>query len=316
MDKDNILVSIRCTTYNQEKYIGKCLEGFISQVTNFRFVAIVHDDASKDNTAGIIRQYAEKYPDIIVPIYETENQYSKKDGSLYKIMDRACTGKYIATCEGDDYWEDPYKLQKQVDYMESHPECNLVHTRFNYVDLQGNKISTPNIPLYQDIEKYDEEKSGYIWHYHLVKSTTILFCTCLFRRSSLKGEQILIDYGWFMSSARKGTVHFLNEITSCYRINPDGEMRTNQPVVLNKIKNNIFLQLYYFSRSDYDTLPFYRKNTFSRILVSEGIISCIFSFNDIHIDNKYSKLIYILFRRPLNMLLLPIAFCKKVLRRL
>lgn len=316
MDKSSILVSIRCTAYNQEKYIGKCLDGFVNQVTNFRFVAVVHDDASTDNTAGIIRQYAEKYPDIIVPIFETENQYSKKDGSLYKIMDKACTGKYIATCEGDDFWEDPYKLQKQVDYMEAHPECNLVHTRFSYVDLQGNKTPTPNVPLYQEIESLDNEKSGYIWHYHLVKSTTILFCTCLFRRSSLIGEKILIDYGWFMSSTRKGTVHFLDEITSCYRINPAGEMRTNQPVVLNKIKNNIFIQLYYFCNPKYETLSFYRTRIKSRIMIAEGILSCIVSFNRITVEGRYNKLFYILLRRPLNVLLLPVAFCKKILRRL
>lgn len=315
-NKDTLLVSIRCTTYNQEKYIGKCLDGIVNQVTNFRFEAIVHDDASTDNTAGIIRQYAEKYPNIIIPIFETENQYSKKDGSLYRIMDQACTGKYIATCEGDDFWVDPYKLQKQVDYMEAHPECNLVHTRFNYVDLKGNIIPTPDVQLYQDIEKNDEEKSGYIWHYHLVKSTTILFCTCLFRRSSLSGEKILIDYGWFMSSARKGTVHFIDEITSCYRINPAGEMRTNQPTVLNKIKNNIFIQLYYFCNPQYETLSFYRKNLSSRVLVAEGVLSCLFSFNRITEDDKYYKLCYILFRKPLNIVFLPIAFFKKILRRL
>ena len=76
------MVTIRCITYNHEPYIRQCLEGFVMQKTNFRFEAIVHDDASTDGTAAIIREYAEKYPDIIKPIYETENQYSKHDGSL------------------------------------------------------------------------------------------------------------------------------------------------------------------------------------------------------------------------------------------
>lgn len=80
-----LMVSIRCNTYNHERYIRQCLEGFVIQKTNFRFEAIVHDDASTDGTAAIIREYAEKYPDIIKPIYETENQYSKHDGSLRKI---------------------------------------------------------------------------------------------------------------------------------------------------------------------------------------------------------------------------------------
>lgn len=126
------LVSIRCITYNHEPFIRQCLEGFVMQQTNFPFEAIVHDDASTDGTAAIIREYAEKYPDIIKPIYETENQYSKHDGSLRKIMDAHMRGKYIAICEGDDYWIDPLKLQKQVDFMESHIDYGLVHTNFAF----------------------------------------------------------------------------------------------------------------------------------------------------------------------------------------
>lgn len=124
-DNRPFMVSIHCLTYNHEPYIRQCLEGFIMQRTNFRFEAIVHDDASTDGTANIIREYAEKYPNIIKPIYETENQYSKHDGSLRRIMDEACTGKYIAICEGDDYWIDPMKLQIQVDFMESHPDYSM-----------------------------------------------------------------------------------------------------------------------------------------------------------------------------------------------
>lgn len=123
------LVSIRCITYNHEKYIRDALEGFIMQKTNFKFEAIVHDDASTDNTAAIIREYAEKYPNIIKPIFETENQYSKKDGSLARIMNEAIhpNAKYVAFCEGDDYWTDPNKLQLQVEFMERHSECTLTY---------------------------------------------------------------------------------------------------------------------------------------------------------------------------------------------
>lgn len=123
------LVAIHCITYNHEPYIRKALEGFVMQKTNFPFIAIVHDDASTDKTAEIVREYAEKYPDIIKPIYETENQYSKRDGSLGRIMNAAieATGaKYIAYCEGDDYWTDPLKLQKQIDFLESHPDYSIV----------------------------------------------------------------------------------------------------------------------------------------------------------------------------------------------
>lgn len=118
------LVSIRCTVYNHEPFLRQCLDGFVMQQTTFPFEAIVHDDASTDGSAAIIREYAEKYPDIIKPIYETENQHSKHDGSIGRIMDAAIhpSAKYIALCEGDDYWTDPHKLQIQVDFLESHPD--------------------------------------------------------------------------------------------------------------------------------------------------------------------------------------------------
>ena len=123
------LVVIRCLVYNHEPYLRDCLEGFVMQQTSFPFVAVVHDDCSTDGSAAIIREYAEKHPHIIKPVYETENQYSKRDGSLGRTMDEACGkfgAKYYAQCEGDDYWTDPRKLQKQVDFLENHPDYTMV----------------------------------------------------------------------------------------------------------------------------------------------------------------------------------------------
>ena len=141
-DSRPLMVTIRCITYNHEPYIRQCLEGFVMQKTNFRYEAIVHDDASTDGTSDIIREYAEKYPDIIKPIYETENQYSKRDGSLSRIMDEHTHGKYVALCEGDDYWIDPLKLQKQVDFLETHPGFTMCGTNGLIVwDMGENRPS-------------------------------------------------------------------------------------------------------------------------------------------------------------------------------
>lgn len=136
------LLIIKCITYNHEPYIRDTLEGFVMQKTDFPFVAVVHDDASTDGTVEIIRKYVERYPDIILPIYEEENQYSKRDGSLTRIMDDAIksTGaKYVAICEGDDYWIDPLKLQKQVDFMESHPEYSMSVTNYWFWDCRSGE---------------------------------------------------------------------------------------------------------------------------------------------------------------------------------
>lgn len=118
------LVSICCITYNHEKYIRDAIEGFLMQKTDFPFEIIIHDDASTDMTANIIKEYEMKYSKLIIPIYQVENQYSKGISPL-TIVFKQSKGKYIAICEGDDYWIDPLKLQKQIMEMEKHPECYI-----------------------------------------------------------------------------------------------------------------------------------------------------------------------------------------------
>jgi len=112
------LVTIICTSYNHENYIKKCLDGFIMQQTSFSFEIIVHDDASTDSTQQIVKEYEKKYPHLFNNIYQTENQFSKREVNIWSdIIFPKSKGKYIALCEGDDYWTDPYKLQKQVDFL-------------------------------------------------------------------------------------------------------------------------------------------------------------------------------------------------------
>lgn len=148
--KNNKILAIRCLAYNHERTIRQCLEGFVNQKTKYRFDVIVHDDASTDNTASIIREYEKKYPDIIKPIYEKENQYAHP-GSLDKIMDNAAKGyKYVAICEGDDYWTDPYKLQKQISFLEKHLEYSMCCSNAIIVTPNGEKdwsISKNDIDL-------------------------------------------------------------------------------------------------------------------------------------------------------------------------
>lgn len=120
------MVTISCIAYNHETYIARALDGFLMQKTNFPFEIVIHDDASTDRTPEIIREYAGKYPDIIRPMYQTENQYSKGISNISGAFNfPRARGKYIAMCEGDDYWIDETKLQRQVDYMEAHPECTM-----------------------------------------------------------------------------------------------------------------------------------------------------------------------------------------------
>lgn len=214
--QDDILVSIKCLTYNQEKYIAQCLEGFVMQKTDFRFEAVVHDDASTDGTASVIREYAEKYPDIIKPIYQTENQYSKKDGSLNRIVCSHLKGKYVAICEGDDYWTDPLKLQKQVDFMEANPDYGLCYTRvrarhfdgeeaFNGTPVDGfpqlltrNRISTLTVLMRNDLmQKYYVEVQPHKYNWKMG------------------------DYPMWLWISLHSKVHFLEDVTATYRITPE-----------------------------------------------------------------------------------------------
>lgn len=216
-DTEPIMVSIQCITYNQEKYIRDALEGFVMQKTNFKFEAIVHDDASTDGTAAIIREYAEKYPDIIKPIYETENQYSKHDGTLYRIMNEACKGKYVAFCEGDDYWTDSYKLQKQVDFLETNPEYSMV--------FHNAKV------FYEETKTFDESFSNVenrdYSGLEIFKKWTVPTASVLIRRDVIESDlyntaisdRIFIygDILIFLSAAHYGKLRGISDVMSVYR---------------------------------------------------------------------------------------------------
>ena len=134
-------VSVSVITYNHEKYIAKCLDSILSQKTNFQFEILIHDDASTDGTVDIIKEYEKKYPDIVKPIYEKENQYSKHVKRIsYLYNYKRAEGKYIAQCEGDDFWCDDRKLQIQYDYMEQHPNISMHMHTSKIVDIDGNDV--------------------------------------------------------------------------------------------------------------------------------------------------------------------------------
>ncbi|MGN1014135.1 MAG: glycosyltransferase family 2 protein [Butyricicoccus sp.] len=137
---DDIMVSVLTTAYNHAPYIRQTMDSILAQKTKFRFELLIHDDASTDGTADIIREYAERYPDTIHAILQTENQYSQGK-NVYEFFKPITRGKYIAQCEGDDFWCDEYKLQKQVDYMEQHPECVYCFSNSYNVDLESRRIS-------------------------------------------------------------------------------------------------------------------------------------------------------------------------------
>ena len=142
--QEQIQVTVLCITYNHGPYIRNTLEHFVNQQVNFTYEILIHDDASTDDTADIIREYAEKYPGVFVPILQTENQYSQGVPIMARIYPKA-RGKYVAICEGDDYWPDLNKLQKQFDFLEAHPEYSGVAGMTEFFDDDGN-TTRPQMP--------------------------------------------------------------------------------------------------------------------------------------------------------------------------
>ena len=213
------LVSIRCMVYNHEPYLRQCLDGFVMQKTNFPFEAIVHDDASTDGSAAVIREYAEKYPDIIKPIYETENQYSKHDGSLTRIMDTAMhpASKYVALCEGDDYWTDPNKLQMQVDIMEADKTIGLVHTAARVYVQQTESFK--DALWGQPIHSFEDE---------LIANRPVTLTACFrkdlfldFRKfygTTCPKNWRMGDYPLWLYMSYYSKTHFIERPTGVYRI--------------------------------------------------------------------------------------------------
>lgn len=139
------LVSITCITYNHVNFIRDALEGFLVQETTFPVEILIHDDASTDGTAEIVRDYEARYPQLIKAICQTENQYSKGNRAV-QLLRPLQRGRYIAVCEGDDYWTDPEKLEIQVSYLENHPECVISGHDAFIVDEQGSRVSDSKLP--------------------------------------------------------------------------------------------------------------------------------------------------------------------------
>lgn len=213
------LVSIFCLTFNHAPYIRQCLDGFLMQKTNFHFEVIVHDDASTDKTADIIKEYAAKYPNVIIPIFETTNMYSQIGfGRLFEIMIDLSKGKYIALCEGDDYWTDPMKLQKQIDFLESHSEYSMC---FHNAIVHHEDGNVPDhLFLHVNVNR---EYTGL----EILENWTVPTASTVLRKEVVDSQKYEIaskdkrfiygDIILFLSAAECGKIYYLANTMSVYR---------------------------------------------------------------------------------------------------
>ena len=260
------LVSISCITYNHAPYIRQCLDGFMMQKTNFVFEVLIHDDASTDGTTEIIKEYEKKYPDIIKPIYEKENQWVKgRRGSAVFNIPRA-KGKYIALCEGDDCWIEPCKLQKQVDVMEKDTSCSLVISNGIISYLKQGKESIIN-PLgdiesqYVGIDSLLKEGGGLIPTASMMCKKDLYMNMPNFFKEAPVGDRPLR-----MWLAINGRVYYMSEPTIMYRagtVGSFGERTSNNYEYAKFIyeKMEVFFNKYNeYTNGKYDSLISYMKD--------------------------------------------------------
>lgn len=214
---DEILVSIRCITFNHAFYLKDALNSFINQRTTFKYEIIVHDDASTDGTTEILRAYEKKYPNLIRAFYEEKNLHSQKRLSeRMNVIDKNETrGKYIAYCEGDDFWIDNNKLQIQVDYMERHPEYAMTGHNVIIADSKNNTV----MPM----DGFNEEQD--VTTEEIILNSKMCFQTSSFmiRKSVLDQHIDLLqdctigDWPLKLVASTCGKVHYFDRVMSVYR---------------------------------------------------------------------------------------------------
>lgn len=210
---NDILVSICCLTYNHESCLRQCLDGFLAQQTDFGVEVIIHDDASTDKTKDIILEYQQKRPDMFKTILQTENQYSKGVKISRTFVYPQARGKYIALCEGDDYWTDPLKLQKQADIMRGNPDITLCAT--------GARILSAGV-MTDCVERY---AGGYIPTEDMIVcgGGVVKTATLMVRKDIVDNlPECCVnchvgDFPLQIFSALSGRVYYLGDITAVYR---------------------------------------------------------------------------------------------------
>jgi glycosyltransferase involved in cell wall biosynthesis len=266
---DKLMVSICCMTYNHEKYISEAIESFLMQKTNFEYEILIHDDASTDNTAKIIKEYEKKYPKMIKPICQKENQYSKNIKIDYTFNFPRAKGKYIAICEGDDYWTDPLKLQKQVDYMELHPECSLCTHAAKLISSKGRPIG--NLRPHTKNKSYSVEEV-IIGGGGLFPTNSMLFPTTLVKKMPEFYMNAPVGDGPLtIFLALKGNVYYLDSCMSVYRYMAEGSWTSRMSINTDAKKEHLKRIKNMYREFDEYTNNMYSNTIDEKLLLNEFI---------------------------------------------
>ena len=214
-------VIILCTAYNHKKFIRQALDGFVMQKTNFPFEVIVHDDASTDGTAEIIKEYEKKYPKIIKPIYQSKNQFSQGKDILIDCMFDYIQGEYVAINEGDDYWIDENKLQRQVDFLDANPDFTIC---FHPVKVVWDNNSQPESVFPSPKYRYNKETFTLedLLKHNFIQTNSVMYRWKLTKEMWPQKRILPCDWLWHLLHAKYGKIGFLPQVMSVYRRNQGG----------------------------------------------------------------------------------------------
>jgi glycosyltransferase involved in cell wall biosynthesis len=213
-------LSVSCITYNHAPYLRDCLDGILKQRTSFPIEILIHDDASSDGTVEIIKEYHQKYPDLIFPFFQKENQYSKGvRAMMVRFNFPRARGKYLALCEGDDFWTDPDKLERQVKFLEDNPSFQLVFHNAVYLrnGMPSNDFKEKYIWLQSRNEFTVSDIIKYKW---FIPTASMLFRNNMQYPSwllKLNGGDLALQY----LCSTYGKIKFLDFEGSVYRIHPN-----------------------------------------------------------------------------------------------
>ena len=218
---DEIVVTVICLAYNHEAWIRDALEGFVTQEAPFRFEVLVHDDASTDGTADVIRDYARRFPEIIRPVLESENRMSRGVAIGPQLLAPLVRGRYVALCEGDDYWIDPCKLRKQVAALEAHPDVDICAHRVLRVRASDGRPQGSVAPRLREtlIPAQDVILGG---GSRFVATSSLLCRTDVYRAWTPMREVLVSDYVVQLQGAMRGGMYYLPDRMSVYRTGVPG----------------------------------------------------------------------------------------------
>lgn len=269
-----VKVSIICTNYNKGSWIGEAIDSFLKQETSFPYEIIIVDDASTDHSVHIIKTYQKQYPDLIRAFFNQENQGITK--TWFDICKKA-RGQYIARCDGDDYWIDPFKLQKQIDLLETSPESKWSNTDFDMVDSKGNIIhkdvlKNNIIPFMDSYEKMLALKG-------MTMASTWLVETKLMLEINDRINKDAVDdtFNIQLELFKKTKLAFLRDSTTVYRMDAESDSRSKDSEKLaQRFDRLLETQLEYIEKypdSDYKKVLEYllpKHNDFEKVLAQDG----------------------------------------------